>query len=64
MVETGNWHFNVESDEYGSEIFGPYDSFFEAMKGVSRIQRAARKDDVERRYSNIYQLREEIYDER
>jgi hypothetical protein len=33
------WYFEIESREYGSKSFGPYESLDEALEGVVRVMR-------------------------
>lgn len=51
------WYFEVESEEYGIEEFGGYDTEVLAEAGLKRVKDAARKlrDGVRRTYSDTYQ---------
>src|SRR5205809_2959504 len=57
MVETGSWYFDVTSDLYGNESFGPYDTEDEAHASAHRHKKNAvmLHDKVERSYSLPYQ---------
>jgi hypothetical protein len=51
-----SWHFDVYSEAYGTEQFGPYDTKDDATAGVIRVKLKAAKlnDSVERIYSMPY----------
>jgi X-X-X-Leu-X-X-Gly heptad repeat protein len=51
-----DWYFDSNSNAYGSETFGPYDTFDEAMQAMGRVQSkaSALKDGVQRLYSAPY----------
>lgn len=55
-MKNGNWHFTVNSSEYGVEEYGPYDRECDALKGIERVKRKAHKlnDNVQRDYSKPY----------
>ena len=38
------WYFDTYSGDYGTEIFGPYDTFELAMAGIARVKKAGAKD--------------------
>lgn len=52
-----NWHFDVSSDEYGMETFGPYDTETEAQQGMDNVRAsaAALNDEIERRFAGPYE---------
>jgi len=54
-----NWHFDVSSDEYGTETYGPYDTEVEAQQGIENVRAsaAALNDDIERRFTAPYKVR-------
>ena len=55
-MKTNEWYFKVESVEYGSERFGPYDTEDEAWQGLKRVvERSAQLNDgVEREFTVPY----------
>lgn len=50
------WYWKLQSDVYGSEEFGGYDTKEEALEGIARVKENARQlnDGVEREYSEPY----------
>lgn len=59
--QEGNWYFSSLSDPYGSEEFGPYDTFTECVAGIQAYMRKALglKDGVVRYFSLPYQKKED-----
>ena len=51
-----DWYFDMYSEAYGTEQFGPYDTKDDASAGVIRVKLKAEKlnDSVERIYSMPY----------
>lgn len=53
-----NWYFEMESEEYGAEEFGPYDTFEYASQGLDRVRNDAeqkqRKDSIIRWFTGPY----------
>ena len=51
-----DWYFDMYSEAYGTEQFGPYDTKDDAAAGVIRVKLKAEKlnDSVERIYSMPY----------
>ena len=54
-----NWHFDVSSDKFGTETYGPYDTEAEAQQGIDNVRAsaAALDDDIERRFTAPYKAR-------
>ncbi len=52
------WHFNVSSEEFGSETFGPYDDKEQAQAGIDRVRAkvAELNDGIEREFSDPYKV--------
>ena len=48
-----NWWWTMSSEEYGPEVFGPYDSYDDADDGITRVRKKvwALQDDIARWYS-------------
>ena len=57
----GKWYFQMESHEYGSETFGPYDSAEEAEAGMERVEVEAVRlnDGIEREFRLILPVDDE-----
>ena len=55
------YYFTVDSDEYGTEEYGPYDTEEEAYAAQERVVAAARglKDEIQRTFSVLYQKNDE-----
>ena len=52
------YYVGVESEEYGAEKFGPYDTADKAVAAIARLKKSAQtlKDGVTREYTLIYGL--------
>jgi len=50
------WYFSMESDVYGHEEFGPYDTETEAEEGMDRVMAKVAElgDGIERAYEEPY----------
>jgi hypothetical protein len=55
------WFFDMISDEFGDETFGPYDTEAEARESIDRVKQEAIKlnDEIERRFIGPYKKVEE-----
>jgi len=51
-----DWYFDSNSNAYGSETFGPYETFDETIQAMVRVQfkASALQDGVQRFYSAPY----------
>ena len=51
-----SWFWDLGSEEYGNDTFGPYDSEEEAMEGIERVQAKSNElnDGIEREYGEPY----------
>ncbi len=60
-IPEGNWYFEVSSEDYGVETYGPYDTQEEAEQGIVAVKAkvAELKDGIEREYTEPYQKMEE-----
>jgi len=56
-AEEGDWYFTVESDVFGSDEYGSYDTEADAEEGITRIKAEAKElnDGIVRLYTAPYQ---------
>jgi hypothetical protein len=54
MSDNKEWYFEVTSKEYGIETHGAYDSYQEAVEGMTRVLLMCGRDDVHRVFTKPY----------